>query len=387
MDLFTYLGAKNGKFTLPHKSDLFAYLLGKNSKLPIQTASGTTLEITAKKSNVLELTLDKMCSQDGTPTPDNPIEVNVAEGYRNLFSGNYSQFDSTGGTGAAYGYFKLPDDNEIYTLTLIAKNNYTIPSNVYLGFTKNGGNANDGFSWVISQGMTVTAGEIKSYSTKNLRFISIYANNNSTLETIMNNFYVQLEKGSTIHPYVPYGNNYINLNITDGVNSINKQIPLNDNFIGGIGDYKDELVIDKNGNAKLIKKIGKKILNENQAFTRDNEKPNSWRYYTPSNTIPSSINNISLSNYFENKNSSSITNLDSQGLTVINKNQIIFRIDKTIASTTTELKAWLSTHNTDVYYVLETPTTTPLGNIDISLFKGSNIITNSDNCNMTIKYY
>lgn len=396
MDLFTYLGAKNGKFTLPHKSDLFSYLLGKNSKLPIQTASGTTLEITAKKTNVLELTLDKMCSQDGTPTPDNPIEVNVAEGYRNLFSGDYSQFDNTGGTGSIYSYFKLPDDTKQYTLVMIAKNDFTADSNTYLGFTSQGGSGGSPINWVIggSASGTIAKGTtLYGTSTDELRYVSMYFKGATTLQKFVDNFYIMLVEGtyseSTLLPYVPYGSNYINLNITDGVNSINKQIPLNDNFIGGIGDYKDVLTIDESGSISLVKNIGKVVLDGSESWTFASSSAIKFRLLI-SNAINFIDDQKNAPLVFTNRyqpfawnRASSYTN----GVTT-NTGQLKYLCFKNGDITT--LEAWqteLATNNIIVYYPLETPTTTPLGNIDISLFKGSNIITNSDNCNMTIKYY
>ena len=379
MDLFTYLGAKKGKFTLPHKSDLFAGLLGKNSKLPVQTESGTTLEITAKKTNVLELTLDKMCSQDGTPTPSDPIPVIVAEGYRNLFSGNYSQFDNTGGTGSTYAYFKLPDDTKQYTLVMIAKNDFTSDSNTYLGFTSAGGTGNLPISWVVggSASGTINKGTILSRtSTDELRYVSMYTKSATTLQKFVDNFDIMLIEGTELKPYVPYGTNYINLNITDGVNSVNKQIPLNDNFIGGIGDYKDILTIDETGSISLVKNIGRKEneINSIGQFSGGNVygyAGSIWGDKKQTNNNGAFCNRATLST--------------SHDENTFYENPLNFVFVGNSTDTLETMREKFA--GALVYYVLETPTTAPLGSIDISLFKGTNIITNSDNCNMTIKYY
>ena len=326
-----------------------------------------------------------------SPNPSYPQEVNTVKGYRNLFSGDFSQFNSEGGTGTTYGYFKLPDDNEIYTLALIAKNNYTVPSNTYLGFTGNGGNASDGFSWIISQGMTITAGEIKSYSTKNLRFISIYANNSTTLETIKNNFYIQLVKGE-YKPYVPYGTNYIYTTISDGTNSKIITIPLNDNEICGIGDYKDELVIDKLGNAKITKKIGKAVLNGSETYTGMTWPSGKYGYSVSIIDIKqtTSLSDISLlfSNYYKAYSQNGLYGLDVGNYGIANRqnqSEIIIRNDDCLTST--DLKNWLSTHNTDVYYVLDTPQLIDLNyTVNMELYDGTNNITNSENMDMAIKY-
>lgn len=414
MDLFTYLGAKNGKFTLPHKSDLFSYLLGKNSKLPIQTASGTTLEITAKKTNVLELTLDKMCSQDGTPTPDNPIEVNVAEGYRNLLpiqNGTVSLNGITisvdngivtiNGTSTASQSFKLtnglegkegnPESDWLSESCISNKNNTTLSLKHISGTGATSGCAFRLFadsSSYLQQYYPNQSEQTTTFSTDGgISCLTFFTTNGRVFNNYK--FAIQLVEGTELKPYVPYGTNYINLNITDGVNSINKQIPLNDNFIGGIGDYKDVLTIDESGSISLVKNIGKTVLNGSESWTFASSSDIKFRLLI-SNAINFIDDQKNAPLVFTNRyqpfawnSASSYTN----GVTA-NTGQLKYLCFKNGDITT--LEAWqtdLATNNIIVYYPLETPTTTLLGNIDISLFKGSNIITNSDNCNMTIKYY
>ena len=126
---------------------------------------------------------------------------------KNLFSGDFSQFDNVGGTGTTYSYFKLPDDNYNYTLTLTAKNTITIPNNVYFGITTNGGHAGGGYHWVVKQGDSIVAGQKYSDSSSStLRFISMYANTVNTLNYLIENFYIQLEKGTSSTDYEPYTN-------------------------------------------------------------------------------------------------------------------------------------------------------------------------------------
>lgn len=387
MDLFTYLGAKNGKFTLPHKSDLFAYLLGKNSKLPIQTASGMTLEITAKKTNVLELTLDKMCSQDGTPTPDNPIEVNVAEGYRNYFDKDnvtriYGFIDSNnewGYSAAAYSFRIACEPNTDYILSA----NNSSETIFRAGVTDSDSipdteNVVSMYSVVrkinTNNPITITTGANAKYIVVQFSF----ANSENSIQSLL------VDKGTTLHPYVPYGTNYINLNVTDGVNSINKQIPLNDNFIGGIGNYKDVLTIDESGSISLVKNIGKVVLDGTELNWSKSGNTTFDRFLL-GNNIHGIVSAGGYSNYFKMINTNVASNLYE--LSNNGNSQIVINYSNYGETTLEQFTTWLSTHNTTVYYVVETPTTTSLGNIDISLFKGSNIITNSDNCNMTIKYY
>ena len=85
MDLFTYLMAKNNQNT--HK-DLFSYLLGKNAggSGTYTTFSGTSLNISNTiKAKIKNFMLNSTeLTQDGTPTPDNPVDVNVIKGENNV---------------------------------------------------------------------------------------------------------------------------------------------------------------------------------------------------------------------------------------------------------------------------------------------------------------
>lgn len=260
MDLFTYLTARKGKKTYPHKSDLFSYLLATH-KIPIKTETGTTIEITAKSTKLNKLDLDKESTQNGTPTPEEPIEVNT-----------------------------IKDE--------------------------------------------------------------------------------------------------ITISVSDGETTNNYTIDLGDNEICGIGDYKDILTINKNGEVSLTKKIGKIVLDGSES---------AWQMTSSSAPFELSItdmyrnNNLAtiMSNYYIGVSYNSNWNTYNYLITCNSTANFtpVLKIKNIDMTTLEDFKNWLSTHNTDVYYVLDEPTTIDLGTIDIELFKGTNIITNNENADMTIKYY
>ena len=81
MNLFNYLMARKGHNTSP-RDDLFAYLLGKVPKV-VKEVTGVTIHITdVTRQKIISLWLNKESTQDGTPTPDNPVSVEVVEGYQ-----------------------------------------------------------------------------------------------------------------------------------------------------------------------------------------------------------------------------------------------------------------------------------------------------------------
>ena len=126
---------------------------------------------------------------------------------KNLFSGDYAQFDNTGGTGSTYAYFKLPDDGT-YQFTLIAKNAVSGTSSTYLGFTSTGGSTTDPRNWAWSSSSSSTVGQVITRSNvsgnNKLQYVSLYSKSSTTLQWFTNNFDIMLEKSDTPTSYEPY---------------------------------------------------------------------------------------------------------------------------------------------------------------------------------------
>lgn len=158
---------------------------------------------------------------------------------------------------------------------------------------------------------------------------------------------------------------------------------------------KDELVIENN-RAKINKKIGKVVLNgsndENWLLADNNQ-----RFRTDSNYIPK-LSNIKINKADVSNN---LTYAFSNYYTVATQNDVKPRSNQMGFSqwgdpkflylpadynTVDEFKIWLSTHNTEVYYELETPYEVDLGEIDMpATFEGVNNITIDSDLNPNIK--
>jgi hypothetical protein len=149
-----------------------------------------------------------------SPNPDYPQDIHVVTGDntvkvvgKNLFSGNFSQFDNIGGTGTTYAYFKLPKENTAYTLTMIAKNDFTPNSSTFIGFTTVGGqtSGSGSFYWLVSGSMSmIPAGTVLTYSTNSKSFISMFSNSAATLKKFTDNFNIILEESPSYTSYEPY---------------------------------------------------------------------------------------------------------------------------------------------------------------------------------------
>ena len=181
---------------------------------------------------------------------------------------------------------------------------------------------------------------------------------------------IQLELGTQATEYEPYQEKVLNIDLQG-----NELCSLPNNI-------KDELVIE-NGRAKIIKRVGKVILNGSERWGQNaNQKlDNTSYYYTYAlddlAKKNSQIGNL-RSNYFINQET---YNIDNEGISLSAAIPFLrLRINTSTVSTPEELLTWLAAHNTIVYYELATSTEIDLGAVILpETFEGINNINVSSN--------
>ena len=197
------------------------------------------------------------------------------------------------------------------------------------------------------------------------------------------NIYPQLETGTTVTTYEPYKEN---------ITLVDMGIYENGELVGHhelckIGDYKDTLSIDSNGNVSIDKKIGKVIYNGSESWFQASSQYTGLYTATiqRSDLLQTAPGNSIMSNYFNKQ----LYDSQTQGITKNSANYILIRIDNTIANSISTFKTWLSTHNTEIYYPLATPEVITLPNVQIPLYEGINHITFVDDLttNTSVTYY
>lgn len=200
--------------------------------------------------------------------------------------------------------------------------------------------------------------------------------------TVFNNLKIkiQIEEGTTATNYEPYYNPV----------SYNIDLNLENIYLAKIPntDYKNR-IYKNNGNWYYEESVKKIVLDGSEDYYEYSINENIIRFQ------PIILNDLAipLSQYVSNnfKYLGAIAEATetgiSNGVSTTNSRCFIF-ILKSIASNTANFKTWLSTHNTEVWYILETPVTTQITNTTlisqletISTFKGTNIftITNDNN--------
>lgn len=355
MDLFTYLMAKNNQNT---QKDLFSYLLGKSGG-----QSGTYTTYTGTSLNILNTLRGKIknielkpseITQDGTPTPDAPIEVNTVTGNNTITIQGKNLFDKDN-TNILNAYIDRTtttitsiNNNRIVWIPCSPNTTYTIsrmdgfqPNVAWTEITPAIGVASYGQVKAENNVATITTGATAKYL-----IVRVYNGNvdTETIETILSS--LQIEYGNQATEYEQY-------------NAQNYSINLGSIEYAKIGTAEDKIYRDDNGDWYFEEHIGKKVLNGTE----------NWLYSTLSNdTIASAfvrgLGGKNFSTYMCNKFPyltviSAYTTVEYCGT---NGDAMRLGVFKSRLNTPDlqGLTSWLSQNNIKVYFELATPTTTQI---------------------------
>lgn len=377
----------NGTLTRPQMLEELTFI---TNILPKVNGEGNDINLNnTGNSELLTLEIDGKSEQNGTPTPDNPIEIKSVGTYnsetnkyditvittgKNLLDANnalsYTIYTGTSTVAVAsgrYAYLVRVQPNTTYTFSrssvgtaslnyLAIFDNFIVgQSNVYTSATN--------ISTALTYTITTTA------NTKYIMFLS--GSGESTN--------IQLEKGDQATTYESYQSN-------TKVYTINE--PLR-----GINDVKDELYIE-NGYLYVNRKIDSVILNgsENEGWIATGTvETNKNRFRT--SLIADDVVHVAnanivadiKSNYF--KAVSTNDTYSCNGGIAISTAGTIFIYDDTLSNLDANgFKTWLSTHNTEVIYTLSTPYAEEVGEVTYpKTYATKTNITTSDSLNPNIR--
>lgn len=332
--------------------------------LPTTSGSGTDITLDGTGEVTLKsIDLKGNTSQNGTPTPEAPQDIQVVSGDntikvegKNLFDINscpileYAFYDGNGnpvswaGTCGIREYIKL-DENSTYAIKYNGSNNFLI-----CFYDEN--------KTYLSQLTKTSGGNFTMPSTaKYIRF--------GITTVIANVEWCQIEKGSTATTYEPY-------------QSQSYPVNLGDMELCKIGTYQD-YIYESNGNWFKKENIGKVVLNGSEGNWTSwyNILNNNIGFYNTMNNIiakgndESSINGNAYCDKFSEATTrvsiydGSVEKMKICGGTGNAYLAIGLAKTKLNDYSTKELaiasfKSWLSNNNTTLYYVLATPTTTEI---------------------------
>lgn len=319
--------------------------------------------------------------QNGTPTPESPIPVQTISGNitfninsvnynldlksKQLFDYKYSQLrninrvttsEETNGfkltsTGVAdYGFASLPIDNNLLgkqvTISCNSSGNKTPSARLFYHNSSGSLTSNIGAFWTTNTAHTVTLPSTLPSGSTGIDVVFYISQGNNAEGDYATFTNIMLNEGSTALPYEEYYNYEL----------------------CKIGDYKDKIVND-NGTWKVEKNIGKMVLNgsEEWIYFSSTSKP-VFYIICEENVYKQQSGLICYSNYYLGKGQvNTFDNVYYLGNNVIGfrttYTRLCIRDDRyTLPS---ELKTWLSNHNTSLYYVLATSTTETITNTNL----------------------
>lgn len=306
-----------------------------------------------------------------SPSPDYPQSISTIENSLKITSCNKNLINVS----------KYSDNNYVSQKLFIPVGEYTVK---YTGDTSSGIYVRKANGTTPINGTPI----IERYNINQLTFtitesgeyyIQFYKSQNGF--TLFEN--AQLEKGTQATPYEQHLETQITANLPDG------------EFIGKINDtIKDTLKVEYNEedgqyHLNLYKNIRKVILDGSEGWIKGINAKGLTYFYSSINDRLIGNSNLFVSNF-------TVENFwileDYKNLANFSGHNTAFNImlADTNVTTVNDFKTWLSTHPTEVYYVLETPYVVDLGVVDmpITYNEVTNLFTDSDLMpTMNIEYY
>ena len=311
------------------------------------------------------LTVDGESVQDGTPTPDAPVDVQVVQGV-NLLNPNSTE-----------PIFVNANNGSISVLT--GGYSYVIPCEASTTYTFARKTAGTDPRYIISEtavypaiGGTATVLNNQTVlaqtfaTTASAKYLILFVNRYTGGEGEE----YQLVKGSTALPYMPYGS--IGLKVNDTITPIG----MNGNVLASLPDgTKDVLTVDSVGHVVL-----EKHTKYRQLRTTDTINLYTWN----------NKNGVFVPNFMD-VNGSRLSGLCNVATCVTDSGSaypypiawlgvasnalfLIGILDDLSISTVDEFKTWLADHQVYVYYPLTTPQTIDLGYIEMPSVSDGSVV-------------
>ena len=331
------------------------------------TGTGTSVTLNDTSETIMKLNLDTTTSsQEDTPSPSNPQVIHNINGNNVIKINNKNLYNMQSATPNSSASYTINNNNSIrvYNTSASWRRAYTeltVPAGDYAFSFQSivtsgakqviiqkviGGTATDFKTMTITNETTFT---LDSETLLRFVFYSTTVTNAAGDVTYSN---IQLENNTSVTSFEPYKQQTYPIN-------------LGDIEVCKISDYEDVLFKNTINNPYynvnlqlnkwyLKKNVGKVVLDGSET----------WNQWGPDTFYIAKLSSVrtGLSKYYKyNSTATGASQLNNGEFFIhdnINSNAVIFR--NTSYTTVADFKTWLSTHNTTVYYVLETPTYTLL---------------------------
>lgn len=309
-------------------------------------ASGALVNVTdALQARPNTLIVAGKSVQDGTPTPDAPIEVDVVAGPvtvqavgKNIYHNEVQKNLSSAYIEVLLAEVKLKP-NTVYTFSFIdaAGHKFYFNENLFknpLYTTASGGR----------EFVAVTTKDVLSYNQLvDGRWVLIKNQPDNTVASSFTDV-MMVEGSAACYPYEPY---------VDNAKTIT--LPADHNYLASLPDgTRDDLVLRADGVAVLTESINKRVLNGLETWSYN--AGTSFPFRLIDATLASEYRQLMCDSYIVRKFAAT---QEAQGITAspTNAPNIFCFKDTTIAQTVEAWKTKLATSNVTVYYKGTVPTT------------------------------
>ncbi len=260
-------------------------------------------------------------------------EINLG---KNLAYQNSMTTTSDGYLNVSTGFFAYVKSGETYTLSLnIASSNTSTGYTEVRCITATSGGTNQGT--VVAFNRLNGGGQIvRTFTSSYTGYLTFSGSGMLGDSEVFTE--IQLEKGNVATTYTPY------------------KPPI---YLGKIGTYQDYIYKD-NGSWYIHKEIGRVVLNGSESWTLDSANS---RFY-----------NIDyINDYMVNQRTNAITNYyrygdsASDGYFALSSsnNYLFIHFPNSSTNTIALFKTWLESNNVELYYILNTPTTTKITDYEL----------------------
>lgn len=367
----------------------YDYLFSLTNLFGKITGTGTNVTLNDTSNTIMKLNFDTTTSSQDTTTGKNllPYENTSTTMSGVTITHNANGSITLNGTSTENIAYRLWSGNKTGILeenkSYVLSSQVDMPNKTFIRLQDS--SSSSIFVDLSSQATVKNKISVKSSSFPTLSvscFLFIYVGYTFNNYTI----YPMLEEGTTATDYEPYtggqpapspsypqaihtisGNNVITISNSDNTKSQEYPINLGDIEFCGIGDYKDvpfkntlnseyyDSSLELNKWYKL-NNIGKVVLDGSENWSRNDVNEVFVLVFENYNTEY----NIPYSNYYMGQSIVTAYNqVINNSVALLSSGTRLF-IKNTSITTAANFKTWLSTHNTTLYYVLETPTYTLL---------------------------
>lgn len=322
-------------------------------------------------SSLLGIEIEGACKQDGTPSPDNPVPIEVIENPTLKVTGR-NLLDTDKGLNNCF----TKNADGTYTITKISDNErfsayipLRIPSgvNVYLSVTHMSAGVTGSVSIIFDYAdgtqytSMLSSREITAYfAKKDVRFIRFYVEGKVEIGKSFV-FLPQIEYGTNATAYVPHVGT-----------STPFTMPAEHPYLAKLPNgTADTIEVDKEGNVSLVARVGKSIIPETNMNVSDelhNGNDGTSNRAVIFGNLDSMTDGTSLSGSCSMfVNGGNTQNRDTIRIGYGDKHVYLYTVDADIIGdgSADAVNSWLRANQPVITYPLETPVTYPLGKVTV----------------------